>query len=72
MNLTKEAFDEWKEHPVTREIFKEINQMVDELKNRLSSGLTISFSAEETHGKTSHLVGQIEGLNQLLNISFEE
>ena len=72
MTLTKEAFDEWKEHPVTREIFTEINQTIEMLKTNLSNGLTISFSSEETHGKTSHLVGQIEGLNQLLNISFEE
>ena len=72
MTLTKEAFDEWKEHPVTREIFKEIKNAIEHLKLQLSEGLTISFSAEETHGKTSHIVGQIEGLNQLLNISFEE
>ena len=72
MTISKEAFDEWKEHPVTKEIFTEIKQTIEALKTNLSEGLTISFSAEETHGKTSHLVGQIEGLNQLLNISFEE
>ena len=70
MTLSKEAFDEWKEHPVTREIFTEIKQTIEELKTKLSNGLTISSSAEETHGRTSHLVGKIEGLNQLLN--FEE
>jgi len=72
MSLSKESFDEWKEHPVTKEIFKEIKNAVEHLKLQLSEGATISFSAEETHGKTNYFVGQIEGLNQLLNISFEE
>ena len=72
MNLSKEAFDEWKSHPVTREIFKEIEQTITNLSESIMSGETLSFSAEETHGKTNRTVGQIEGLRQLINISFEE
>lgn len=72
MTLTKEAFDEWKSHPVTREIFKEIKETITSLSESIMSGETLSFSAEESHGKTNRIVGQIEGLRQLINIKFEE
>lgn len=72
MTLSKEAFDEWKEHPVTIEIFKEIEQTISDLSESIMAGETLSFSAEDTHGKTHRTVGQIEGLRQLINISYEE
>lgn len=72
MTISKEAFDEWKEHPVTKEIFKEVNQTIMSLSESIMSGETLSFSAEDSHGKTNRIVGQIEGLRQLINISFEE
>ncbi len=70
--MEKEQFQEWKSHPVTIEIFKEILKTKHVLETYLSHGLTLAKSAEETQSKTAKVVGNIEGLNQLLNISYQE
>jgi hypothetical protein len=70
--ITKEQFAEWKSHPVTIDVFKEVEDARNKLKERLSEGLTICYDAEATHGSTSRMVGVIEGLNQLLNITYED
>ena len=69
--ITAEQFAEWKEQPVTKEIFEALNEVKLALQERLTSGQTIGDNADVTHGATNKLVGQIEGLNQLLNISYE-
>ena len=68
--ISAEQFAEWKEHPVTKEIFKEVKQARDNLKEKLANGDTICYDADATHGTTSKVVGQISGLDQLLNISY--
>lgn len=70
--ITAEQFAEWKEHPVTKEVFSEIKKAMEGLKEKLVEGQTISNGAEATHGLTSRLVGQIDGLNQLLEITFAD
>ena len=70
--ITKEQFEEWKTHPVTIEIYNEVKRAKQSLQDTLSEGLTISLQADITQGLTNKLVGQIEGLNQLLNITYEE
>ena len=69
--ITSEQFQEWKQHPVTKEIFSELRKSKAALIEQLTNGSTIGYQADETHGLTSKLVGQITGLDQLLNISFE-
>ena len=68
--ITAEQFAEWREQPVTKEIFDALQDVKDDLQERLASGQTIGQKADDTHGTTNKLVGQIEGLNQLLNISY--
>lgn len=68
--ISAEQFAEWKEHPVTKEIFAEIKGCRDCLKNQLANGDSLGASADETHGLTNRVVGQITGLEQLLNISY--
>lgn len=70
--ITPEMFAEWKEHPVTKEVMLEIQKSVNSLTERIIDGRSIGNSAEVTHGLTSRLVGQIDGLNQLLNITFAD
>jgi len=69
--ITKEMFAEWKAHPVTVEIFQEVQKAKERLMTNLCDGLTIGQRADVTHGMTNKMVGQIEGLNQLLNITYE-
>ena len=70
--ITSEQFQEWKTHPVTQEIFVELNKVKSELIEQLSIGNTIGQNADYTHGMTNRTVGQIDGLNQILNISFSD
>lgn len=68
--MNKEQFDEWMTHPTTIEVFKEFTSVRDELRDHLASGGTLSGSAEVTLSNTAEVVGQIKGLEQLLNAYF--
>lgn len=68
--ISAEQFAEWKEHPVTKEIFKEIKFVRNEIVEQLANGNTIGHDAQATHGFTNRTIGQLDGLNQLLNISY--
>ena len=67
--ITKEALEGWKGDPVTIEVFHEVTKMVNGLTNALASGQTLSGDPGETLLNTSKMIGNIEGLNQILNIS---
>lgn len=64
--MRKEQFEEWSAHPSTIEIFDELAGVRDDLKETLAYGATIGSKVQ-----TARVVGQIEGLNQLLNIRYE-
>jgi len=68
--ISAEQFAEWKEHPVTKEIFAGLEEVRDSIKEQLANGNTVGPDAEATHGFTSRAVGQLDGLGQLLNISY--
>jgi len=70
--MNKEQFQEWKFNPTTIEIYKKLADVRDVLEKSLASGQTLCTTADETHGSTARMVGNIEGLNQLLNIEFIE
>ena len=70
--ITKEMFLEWKAHPVTIEVYEEVEKLISMLKDQLAEGTTLLQQADATHGATSRLVGQIEGLNQLLKLDYED
>ena len=68
--ITAEQVAEWKEHPVTKEIFKELKSTRESIIEQLANGNTIGHNAEATHGFTNRAIGQLDGLTQLLNISY--
>ena len=70
--ISAEQFEEWKSHPVTIEIYKGLNELVSEIKDQLAAGNTIGGTPEETHGYTHRAVGQILGIEQILNITYGE
>jgi len=70
--VTKEQFNEWKTHPVTTEVYEEIEKAKKSLVNQLALGATIRPTAEETYGLTIQVVNQIRGLEQLLNLTYED
>lgn len=70
MNL--EQFTEWKEHPITKEIFVALKETRDMDVESLVRGGTLSTDPGETAQLTARIVGKIQGLNQILEISFED
>ena len=70
--ITKEQFVEWKTHPVTIEVYEEVELAKKGLLEQLMQGVSIGQRADVTHGLTNKIIGQIEGLNQLLNLTYED
>jgi len=57
---------------VTEEVFMELESLRDALMSQLAQGHTVGETAEQTHGQTLRVIGNIEGLEQILNISYAE
>lgn len=70
--ITQEEFGAWKSNPTTIEIFAEIRSMVTTLTASLTSGQTISGTGTQVIAQTSQIIGEIAGLNQILNINYKE
>jgi len=70
--ITAEQFQEWKTHPVTKEIFEELKQVKNALTDQLTDGSFLDYDAEYFYGVTNRVVGQIRGIDQLLNISYKD
>ncbi len=68
--ITAEQFAEWKTHPVTKEIFAELRDVRASIVEQLVGGNTIGHDAEATHGFTNRAIGQLAGIDQLLNITY--
>jgi DNA-directed RNA polymerase len=64
--MTKEEFVDWKNHTVTREVFKSLKEKVDELSEDLSQ--TAGLDSITDRFKT----GAIAGYRDLLLIAFED
>ena len=73
MTITNEDIAQWKTNPVTDWFFKEVSKMKAHNMNHLGSGRTLNTaSMANTFGSTAKIVGIIEGLDQVLNISVLE
>lgn len=70
MEITREQFADWKDSPTTMAVMEQIEARKKELSMVICDGHSISDTADETAIRTARLVGNIEGLNQLLNIEF--
>ena len=69
MEITQEQFEEWRDHPITQEVFRIVHLQRDQIEESLGNGATLSpESMESTAIQTAKAVGNVEGLNQLLRI----
>lgn len=65
--ITKEDFGMWKLNPVTQEFFKNILELRENGLEELALGLHSTDI-----GKTHLVIGKVNALTNVLNISFEE
>ena len=70
--MNKEQFYEWRANPMTIEIFEAIEQARRVDEESLLNGNTLCVDPGETAQLTARIVGKIQGLNQLINISYED
>jgi len=64
--MTKVEFLDWKEHPVTAEMYKAFMEVRDSIKEDLATGSTLGNESE-----TARRVGMIEGLDFFLNAGYD-
>ena len=69
--IDAEQFAEWKEHPVTKEVYAGLIEVRDSILAQLANGNTVGATADDTHGFTNRAIGQLDGLSQMLEISYE-
>lgn len=67
--ITKDEFLSWYNQEVTQSIFQHIEQLRKEFVEGLASGITLGDKTSET---TARAVGNIEGLDYLLNIRYSD
>lgn len=64
--ITPEALEAWKADPTTMQIFEAIKKIIAAQTEVLTTGQTLP---DQTW--TARIIGEIEGLNHVLNISHE-
>ena len=74
MELTKEMFQTWRKgNPATVEVFHQWELARQQLLEELGSGATVNMdSADNTLMLTVLKVGQVQGMDQLLNTEFTD
>lgn len=65
--MTSNDFYDWKRHPVTQEVFSQLQARVEEYKDQMVNSAV--YSDPRTN---AHLAGIIQGFQFLLNIDFED
>jgi len=66
--ISREEYKEWRESKVTKEVMKGLSQVQEDLKEFLSNGGTLGKDSVST----DFIVGRIQGLNDFLNVEYEE
>jgi ribosome assembly protein YihI (activator of Der GTPase) len=67
--ITKEEFSSWKDNKVTKAIMVGLSQRQADLKEFLANGGTMN---PENGTSVDFIVGRIQGLNEILNVEYEE
>lgn len=71
--IPRKQFEEWLENPVTREVFKDIENIINEIKE--SVGNFDAFDADDpavTQRNMNRAIGEIHGLGRILDITYED
>ncbi len=66
MEITKEEFLQWKENPVTKEVFTVVNRRIEEAKDLLAYNAGVEPESDRL------LVGMIRAFGELKEISWDD
>lgn len=66
MLVDKNEFQQWKENPVTKEVFEVIKGRIEDAKDILAS------NAGEEPVTDRYLVGMIRAFNEVMDVSYDD
>ncbi len=73
LHLTPEQVEEWKQYPETKEVLRFLRAVRENYREQLERGETLNLlSVEHTALQTSKMLGQIYGLNLMLDLQSPE
>lgn len=73
LEMTPEQLAEWKQQDSTKAVFRFLRLIREDLKEMLAAGSSLSLvSAEGTALATARLVGEVSGLDHLLELRSQE
>lgn len=70
MEISKDEFVEWKNHPVTKEIFLRLESYKSDIKDMISSAEILD--SDNMEKQLSRFVGQIEAIDQVLEVRYDD
>ena len=69
--ISRKQYEDWKDNPVTVEIFKDINSIINEIRNDIANfGLYSIDDPQSTHLQMTKALYEIRGLSRILEIEF--
>lgn len=72
-SIPKEHLQQWLNDPLTKQVFKVLSKVREQLQTALIDGQTLNTSSTETTAmNTALLLGKISGLNTILEITIDE
>lgn len=70
--MTREEFEGWIDAPDTLKVFKYLTRLREHLVGRLVEVAAGTSTVDELAVRTARLAGEIVGINNLLEIDYEE
>ena len=71
MEMTRAEVKAWKESDQTKEVFRRVQKLLDEIIAGIANGSTLYDTVDETAIQTAKLSGRIAGLSFIFNIEDE-
>lgn len=71
--ISKDEFDSWKAHPVTRLVLQEALRLwIENLKSQWEKGQFSSPNRDEHHVMNLQALGQVRLLNELIELDYDK
>ena len=72
IQVSKEQFAEWKEHPVTQQLFAIFEEEKAKIQFKLNSGHSLIKAEQDAGFTTENAIARIQALDLFLSIRYEE
>lgn len=70
--VTEEEFNEWRDHPVTKEVMKLLGAKREELRTAWENGSFMDYTQEGTGLVNTHNLGQCQAFRLVQELTYEQ